>query len=223
MIQLTLDLPFEEAMSKEDFIISGANEQAFNYIQSWPQWPANVCLLTGPSGSGKTHLSKIWAARTGAQHHRAKNLTFDLTETWLQTGALVLEDIFMPGLDEAALFHLVNMVRGGQGYLLLTAEDSNFDGKTNLPDLASRLRAATPISIGSPDDVLLRQVLVKQFSDRQILIDEKAIDYLVQRMERSLSSIRIVVDLLDKEAFSRGKAITRHLISEIMPDWEQAF
>jgi len=214
-VQLTLDLPFDEAMTREDFIVSDANRQAFDFIQSWPMWPANVALLVGPAGAGKTHLANIWANAAGAQRHRAKNLAFEVIESWLDTGALVLEDVDGSGLDEVALFHLINMVRGGQGYLLMTGERALSGWAVTLPDLASRLRAAVPVSIGAPDDFLMRQVFLKQFADRQLVIDEAVIDYLVQRMERSLNSVREMVARLDREAFSQGRAITKRLAGEV--------
>lgn len=216
LVQLTLDLPFNEAMTRDDFIVSDANRQAFDFVSAWPDWPANVVLLAGPAGSGKTHLANIWAHEAGAQRHRAKNLTFETIESWLETGALVLEDLDFHSLDEIALFHLVNTVRGGQGFLLMTCEQPLSDWSLTLPDLASRLRAAVPVDIGAPDDALMRQIFVKQFTDRQISIEPQVIDYLVNRMERSLNSVRELVCRLDEAAFSQGRAITKRLAAEVI-------
>lgn len=214
-VQLTLDLPYNEAMSRDDFIVSEANRHAFEFVSTWPEWPANVALLVGPAGSGKTHLANIWAHEAGAQRHRAKNLTFDTINPWLETGALVLEDVDFHALDEVALFHLVNTVRGGQGFLLMTCEQSLSGWTPALPDLASRLRAAVPVDIGAPDDALMRQIFIKQFTDRQISIEMPVIDYLISRMERSLNSVREMVSRLDEAAFSQGRAITKRLAAEV--------
>lgn len=214
-VQLTLDLPFNEAMTQEDFIVSDANRNAFEFINSWPHWPANVALLVGPAGSGKTHLATIWAQQAGAQRHRAKTLSFESITQWLETGALVLEDLDFNALDEVALFHLVNTVRDGQGFLLMTCEEPLHANSFRLPDLASRMRAAVPVDIGAPDDALMRQILVKQFTDRQISIEPAVIDYLITRMERSLNSVREMVIRLDEAAFSQGRAITKRLAAEV--------
>lgn len=215
-VQLTLDLPFDEAMARSDFILSDANRQAFRFVDAWPDWPANVVLLIGPAGSGKTHLANIWAEAAGAQRHRGKNLAFDLICPWLETGALVLEDAGAGETDEVALFHLVNEVRGGSGFLLITSEHPLGRWPLALPDLISRLRAALPVGIGAPDETLMRQVFAKQFADRQIAVEPAVVDYLISRMERSLSAVRETVRRLDRAAFAQKRAITRRFVAEIL-------
>lgn len=215
-VQLTLSLPFDEALQRDDFIVSEANEQALGFIEMWPEWPANVALLIGPVGSGKTHLSHIWAKQAGAQIHRGKTLQFDHIYPWLQTGALVLDDVDVFDIDEVALFHLINTVRNGDGFLLMTAEQPLSCWQLTLPDLISRLRAAVPVSIGIPDNQLMRQVFIKQFTDRQINIDPGVVNYLVHRIERSLKAVRDSVNTLDEAAFAEGRAITTRFASEIL-------
>lgn len=88
-----------------------------------------------------------------------------------------------------------------------------------LPDLASRLKAATVVEIGEPDDALLAQVIVKLFADRQIAIDGKVVAYIVTRMERSLNAAQQIVHRLDQMALSRGTRITRTLAAEVLGAW----
>jgi len=215
-IQLTLDLPFDEAMGVDDFIVAEPNAKAFDFISIWPEWPANVAVLCGPSGSGKTHLANIWANLAGARQHKAKNLHLDLIPEWLESNALVLEDVQAGQFDEAAMFHLVNAVRGGSAYLLITADEPFTHWVLQTADLMSRLRAAVPIEISIPDDALMRQVFVKQFSDRQIIIEPNVIDYLLLRIERSLNAVREVVNLLDEAAFSKGRPITKRFAADVL-------
>lgn len=215
-VQLALDLPFQEALSRVDFIVGTSNSKALDFIDKWPDWPARVAILTGPAGSGKTHLSSIWGLASGAQHHLAKNLTVDVIPDWLATGSLVIENITARGFDEVALFHLVNAVRGGAGFLLMTSDEPPNAWEVVLPDLISRLRAAIPFEIGVPDDMLMRQVFIKQFSDRQVVIDPAVIEYLINRIERSLSAVRTSVTLLDEAALSQGRPITRRLAAEVL-------
>ena len=101
-------------------------------------------------------------------------------------GALAVEDVPPDAVPEAALFHLINSVRELGGSLLLTSRSQAEDWQVGLPDLRSRLRLAAPVALGAPDDELLRQVLVKLFADRQLVVDKPVIDYLISRMERSL-------------------------------------
>jgi len=215
-VQLTLDLPFEEAMGVDDYIVAAPNERAYDFISNWPEWSANVAVLCGPSGSGKTHLANIWANLSGARQHKAKNLSLDLIPEWLESNALVLEDVQVGGFDEAALFHLVNAVRGSSAHLLITTDEPFINWGLQTADLTSRLRAAVPIEIATPDDTLMRQVFVKQFSDRQIIIEPNVIGYLILRIERSLNAVREVVNVLDEAAFSKGRPITKRFAADVL-------
>ena len=85
-----------------------------------------------------------------------------------------------------------------------------------LPDLRSRLKAATMVEIGEPDDELLAQVLVKLFSDRQLTVDDKIISFIVARMDRSLDSAQTIVEHMDHLALARGVRISRSLASEVL-------
>jgi chromosomal replication initiation ATPase DnaA len=59
-------------------------------------------------------------------------------------------------------------------------------------------------------------VLVKLFADRQLLIEKPVIDYLVARMERSLSAAGRLVEALDRAGLSAGRRITRAMAAEVL-------
>ncbi len=84
-----------------------------------------------------------------------------------------------------------------------------------MPDLASRLRAMPQVSLSAPDDTLLRAVLVKQFADRQLAVDEALIAYLLSRIGRSFADAREAVQALDREALQRGRPVNRALAAEL--------
>jgi chromosomal replication initiation ATPase DnaA len=83
-------------------------------------------------------------------------------------------------------------------------------------DLASRLKALPPIAMAPPDDALLRAVLVKLFTDRQLAVDEGLIGYLARRIERSFAAARAVVARLDAEAMRHKRPLTRAFAAEIL-------
>ena len=132
------------------------------------------------------------------------------------TPSIVVEDVRAEAVPEAALFHLFNNVRERGGSLLMTSRSRAEDWRVSLADLRSRLRLATPVALGAPEEGLLRQVLVKLFADRQLFVDKPVIDYLVARMERSLSAAVRLVDALDRAALSAGRRITRPMAAEIL-------
>ena len=119
-------------------------------------------------------------------------------------------------LDERALFHLLNLVREEDGYLLLTARSAPATWGVALPDLVSRLRALPVVTVSAPDDALLRAVMVKLFADRQLSVDENLIAYLATRIERSFAAAREAVAQLDREALRQKRGVTRALAAELL-------
>lgn len=213
--QLALDLPPLTRFAAEDFLVGDANRQAYAVIEAWPQWPAPVMRLAGPPGSGKSHLAAIWAERSGARALPAAQVSLEMVPE-LAESPLVLEDIDRGRREEAALFHLVNLARERQSWLLLTAA-APIDGcGFRTPDLLSRLRLAPVAGIAAPDDALLRAVLVKLFLDRQLMVDASVVAYIASRAERSLAFARRVVCELDQEALSRRGRVTRAMAGEVL-------
>ncbi len=131
-------------------------------------------------------------------------------------GALVLEDADQGGLDEPALFHLLNLIRSRKGYLLLTARSAPEAWALATPDLLSRLRLAPVAAIGAPDDALLRAVLVKHFIDRQLVVDVGTVEALALRMERSFAAARDIVERLDRLSLEHGRRITRAMAARLL-------
>ena len=211
--QLALALPHAESFGREDFLPGPSNQAALTLIESWPDWPARVVAVVGPEGSGKSHLAAIWAADAGARFLAGRALTLSQVPPALATGALVVEDVERP--DERALFHLINLAREDEAYVLLTTRTAPANWKIGLADLASRLRAVPSVVVSPPDDTLLRALLVKLFADRQVLVDEALLTYLSTRLERSFAAARAAVDLLDREALRRRRPITRALAAEL--------
>jgi chromosomal replication initiation ATPase DnaA len=214
--QLAFSLEHAESFAREDFLSGPSNAAALTLVETWPDWPARAVVLAGPAGSGKSHLASIWAARAGARFLLARSLVETKVPAALATGALVVEDLTHGAFDERALFHLVNLVREEGAYLLLTAASSPAGWPVEIPDLASRLKAAPVVMLAPPDDALLRAVLVKLFADRQLAVDEALVSFLAMRIERTFQAARAVVAKLDQEAMQRKRPLTRALAAEVL-------
>jgi chromosomal replication initiation ATPase DnaA len=214
--QLALALEHRERLARQDFLDGPSNAAALALVDSWPSWPARAFVLTGPEGSGKSHLAAIWAQAAGARLIAGRALQEATVPAALATGALVVEDLTPGAFDERALFHLLNLAREHEAYLMLTARTPPAGWGFVIRDVGSRLKALPVVIIAPPDDALLRAVLVKLFADRQLAVDEDLIGYLATRIERSFAAARAVVGRLDIEAMQRRRPLTRTLAAEIL-------
>jgi chromosomal replication initiation ATPase DnaA len=185
-------------------------------IEAWPDWSSQAAVLVGPEGSGKSHLASIWAQAAGARLVSARALDEGGVPAALATGAVVVEDAAAGGFDERALFHLLNLAREDTAFVLLTARTAPAGWPFAVRDLGSRLKALPVVSLSPPDDELLRALLVKLFADRQLMVDETLVGYLVTRIERSFAAARTVVARLDDEAMQRKRPLTRALAAEVL-------
>jgi len=213
--QLAFALPHAESFTREDFLEGPANAAGLGLVDSWPDWPNRIMLLVGPEGSGKSHLAAIWAEQAGARSISAHALTPAAVPGALATGALVVEDLKSPDVDERALFHLLNLAREDQAFVLITARVASSALQIELRDLRSRLRAIPTVLLLPPDDHLFRALIVKYCADRQLAVDEAVVSYLTTRIERSYAAVRRAVELLDAEALRLGRPVTRALAAEL--------
>jgi len=212
--QLFFKFPIKPVYLAEDFFISPANNHAFNYLNQWPNWNngiySKMLLLHGELGSGKTHLAHIWKDLA-----KAKILsTADCYNLHLFTSnkSLILEDISK--IDEELLLHLFNFAHENQQYLLLTSDLPPTQLSFNIADLRSRILAMPAIAINAPDQELLKAVLLKHLSDRQLKIHPAALDYITLRVDRSFSKLIQFIDELEQISKTSKRSITIPLIKE---------
>jgi len=214
--QLAFALPHAESLTRDNFLEGPANAAGIALVDAWPEWPNRIMLLVGPEGSGKSHLATIWAEQAGARSTTAHALDPAAVPGALATGALVVEDLRPAEVDERALFHLMNLAREDEAYVLITARVPPAALQIELRDLRSRLRAVPVVSLLPPDDQLFRALIVKICADRQLAVDEAVVSYLATRIERSYAAARQAVELLDSEALRLGRPVTRALAAELL-------
>lgn len=212
--QLTFSWPAGIALTTGDFFVSEANAAAYVLVTHPDSWPERKLVLTGPSGSGKSHLARVFATQSGAQIIPAADLPTDPIHP---DSPVVIEDI--EGLSQAAettLFHLHNHLAQARLPLLITARTVPAQWPITLPDLASRMQATTPTTIGDPDDDLLTAVIMKLFADRQIMPAPKLPSYLAARIERSFTAAATIVAAIDEAALKQKRAVNERLAGEIL-------
>ncbi|MFO1118402.1 MAG: DnaA/Hda family protein [Beijerinckiaceae bacterium] len=213
--QLAFEFESPPRYGEDDFLVAPSNEAAHAMIAAWPLWPDPVLVLTGGAGAGKSHLAAIWARRARAAHAPPLAIRADAALGEFYGRNILVEDADRVA-DERGLFHLFNLVQESRASMLLTAATPPERWGIRLPDLLSRLRRAPLVEIGMPDDELVRAVLVKLFVDRQLAVDASVIEYIAQRIDRSLDAARDFVRVLDDEALAEGRRINRNLAARLL-------
>ncbi|SUZ31494.1 DnaA regulatory inactivator Hda [Roseibaca ekhonensis] len=217
--QVALPLSLPARMGRTDFVPSACNSAALGLLGG--PLPGGRLVLHGPEGSGKTHLGHIWAAAEGALQLDGADLVGQDLPAVVAQGAIWLDNAAQVAKDadaQTALFHLLNLAQAHGAEILLAARTPARDWDVTLPDLASRLGACAHVALAPPDDALLAAVLAKLFADRQVVVSDRLIPYLVPRMERSLAAAQALVARLDAEALARGKPIGRALAAELLQE-----
>ena len=221
---MPLILQHEPGLTRDDLVVTGSNRAAVDLINRWPEWPSPVALLVRPAGAGKTHLAAIWCSQNDAEILDPGNIDAQALEIARQRPVLI-DDIGAEPFDETGLFHLINTIRQtagscengqSQASLLMTSQLQPVQWNVTLPDLVSRLKAVTIVNIAEPDDYLLSTVIYKLFADRQVSVDPSVISYIVSRVERSLDSVIVLVDLLDHMALQQKSRITKTLATQAL-------
>ena len=219
--QLTFDLGQRPALGREDFLVAAGNETAVAWIDRWPDWPGPVLALYAPPGSGKSHLAQVWCGLSEATELVPATLeTSGLPERLGDCGAVLLEDgdraiAGYPGREEA-LLHLHNSTQYRLRSVVWTGRSAPARWPVGLRDLASRLAAAAAVELASPDEELLRGLLLKQFYDRQLQVSKEVIEFLLRRMERSAATARDLVAAIDGRALEARREISLPLAREVL-------
>ena len=216
--QLIFDLPRRTSLGREDYFVSPGNVDVIHQLDHWQDWPNGKLILSGAAGAGKTHLAHIWAADCGGQVVNATSLAAsDLAG--LAIGPVCIDNLNEIAGDrsaEEAAFHLHNLLLQASLPLLITGVGSWNHWGITLPDLASRLGQSGMVTLRNPDDMVLAVVLAKQFSDKQMVVSQPTISYILRHCGRSFADIHTLVNALDHASLQRKKPITRALVSEVM-------
>ena len=213
--QLLINFNLKKDYDKQDFYVSSSNKYAFNIINGWPKWLKRTVNLYGEQYSGKPHLSKIFETKTTCFNIESINFTSEILLKFKTKQALIIEN-FNFNIPEKLLYSLINIVEQENKYLLITSLKplNKFDFK--LKDLNSRINNCLFVEIGVPDDELIYALIVKNFSNRQINIDKKIIEYIIKRINRSYKDIFLFIYKVDQLSLQKGKPINLSIIKKIL-------
>ena len=113
---------------------------------------------------------------------------------------------------------MINTIDQDNKFLILTSKTAISEYSFNLADLRSRSKNFLLAKIENPDDELMFALILKNLSDRQIILDKKLIDFIIKRVERSYSKIFEFIYKIDKISLKKKKSIDLKIINEALED-----
>ena len=213
--QLILRFPTHQAYKKEDFYVSPSNQEAYDFINSWPKWIKRIINIFGPSGSGKSHLASMLKSKTSCLWIDSNELNEKTFLKFKTKETLIIENL-NEKISEKLLFTLWNIALQDNKYFLITSTKPLNSYKFKMNDLVSRVNSSLIIGISLPSDDLISVILAKNFSDKQIKVEKKHIDYIIKRIDRSYEKISQFILTLDKYSLKKGSPFGLKLIKEVL-------
>jgi len=213
--QLILKFPSKKIYLKEDFYVSSSNQNAYDLINQWPKWIKRTVNIFGPSGSGKTHLASMLKSKTTFLQLESSQLDNNMLNKLKTKEALIIENLDM-NISEEILFTIWNTILQDNKYLLITSTKPINSYNFKLKDLVSRVNSSLSLGINLPSDDLISVILTKNFSDKQITVEKKHIDYIIKRIDRSYEKISQFILTLDKYSLKKGTPFSLKLIKEVL-------
>ena len=216
MDQLIFQFPFSKKYYEQDFFVSSNNFSAYKLIEEWPIWPGKWLNIFGASGSGKTHLSKILEKKIDKiKIIDAKKINDNIIQDINNIKCLII-DSFENNIDEKLLYSILNQSKLMENYVLINSIPPLKKINFNLEDLRSRINSFLYIGIDLPTDDLLKVIITKTLSDKQISINPKLSDYIINNVERSYEKLIKFLKDLDEMSLSTGKSININLIKKAL-------
>ena len=216
MDQLVFKFPFSKKYYEQDFFVSNNNFAAYKLVESWPTWPGKWLNIFGAPGSGKTHLAKILEKRINKiKLIHAKNIKDEIIQDLNSLECLIIDN-FDNNIEEKLFYSILNQSKQLENYVLINSIPSikNIDFK--LQDLQSRMNSFIHIGIELPTDDLLAVIISKTLSEKQISINPKISDFIINNVERSYEKMFKFLKDVDELSLSTGKSININLIKKVL-------
>jgi len=215
--QLLLNFEYKQNFKEEDFYVSNSNYFAYELINSWPKWEKKLVNICGEKYSGKSHLTNIFLKKFKGTKINAHTFQHEDLKKIKIYENIILDNLDQ-NIDENLIYSLFNIINQDNKYLIINSlvPVNVIDFKLN--DLISRSKDCLVAKIDKPDDELMFALILKNFSDRQIIVDKKLIDFIIKRVERSYGKIFEFIYKIDEISLKKKKPIDFKTIKEVLED-----
>ena len=213
--QLLLNLDYKINFNEHDFYLSQSNSNAFNMINRWPEWDKKILNISGEKFSGKSHLANIFRLKSKAFLIEGKSINNLIFKSLKLYESIIIDD-FEECKEEEIIYSIFNLIDQDNKYMLINSLKPINQIKFKLPDLASRSKNCLYAEIENPDDELIFAIILKNFSDRQIKIEKKIINFIISRIDRSYRKIDDFIYKIDELSLKKKKPINFKTIKEIL-------
>ena len=213
--QTIIKFDYDKNFKNEDFYLSKSNKHVFDFLNIWPKWERNFVNVSGEKLSGKTHLINIFLHKNKGIKFEGKSLENEDLKRIKIYENIVIENL-SSDVDEKLLYSLFNLIEQDNKFIIVTSIKPIVNITFELKDLKSRAKNFILLNIEKPDDDLIFAIILKNLSDRQISLDDKFIEFIVKRIERSYSKIYDFIYKIDQLSLKKKKSIDFKIIKEVL-------
>ena len=213
--QTIIKFDYDKNFKNDDFYLSKSNKHVFDFLNIWPKWERNFVNVSGEKLSGKTHLINIFLQKNKGIKFEGKSLqTDDLKKIKIYKN-IVIENLSSE-VNEKLLYSLFNLIEQDNKFIIVTSSKPIVNIDYELNDLKSRAKNFILLNIEKPDDELIFAIILKNLSDRQISLDQKFIEFIIKRIERSYSKIYDFIYKIDQLSLKKKKSIDFKILKEVL-------
>ncbi len=213
--QTIIKFDYDKNFKNDDFYLSKSNKHIFDFLNIWPKWERNFVNVIGEKFSGKTHLMNIFLNKNKGIKFEGKSLENNNLKKIKIYENIIIENL-SSDVDEKLLYSLFDLIEQDNKFIIVTSVKPIVNITFELKDLKSRAKNFILLNIEKPDDDLIFAIILKNLSDRQISLDDKFIEFIVKRIERSYSKIYDFIYKIDQLSLKKKKSIDFKIIKEVL-------
>ena len=198
---------------EENLIRDTSNSNVLNFLDKFPNWETKLINIVGEKKSGKSFILQLFRKKNQFNYISNKE---DFEKKYDEI--FLVDKLILDGfqINEDKFFSLINHFILHKKYLIISSREPLTMLEIKLLDLKSRLKEFLLIEIQNPSDDLIYSLILKYFSDNQIVIKKDLVEYIVKKIDRSYSSIEKFLIKLNDQSIIKKKKIDYKLINEVL-------